>query len=127
MTPIMLATEGLEILLQESPHSDDTFRHFLDFTEPLLIQNRAIEDLGGDSGTVHWRIGIKWSDEDFDLRIHAFLLLCRFAHDGEGADALAVESLTISVPLPRGDCEALPCSLRNFAPSRFDDPPARSA
>lgn len=67
MTPIMLAAESLKIFLQESPHSDDAFRHLLDFTKPLLIQSRAIEDLGRDSGTVHWRVGIKWPDKDFDL------------------------------------------------------------
>lgn len=75
MTPIMLTAEGLKILLQESPHSDNAFRHFLDLTKPLLIKSRVIEDLGRNSGTVHWRVGIKWPDEDFDLRIHTFLLL----------------------------------------------------
>lgn len=76
MTPVMLAAERLEIFLQEGPHSDNTFRHFFDFTKPLLIQGRAMEDLGGDSGTMHWGIGIKWPDKDFNLRVHTFLFLC---------------------------------------------------
>jgi len=76
MIPVMLAAESLEIFLQERPHSDDTIRHILNFAEPLLIQSRAIEDLGGDPGTVNWRVGIKWPDKDFDLRIHTFLLFC---------------------------------------------------
>ena len=38
-------------------------------------------------------VGVEWADEDFDLRIYAFLFLGGGAADGEGADALAVETL----------------------------------
>lgn len=42
-------------------------------------------------------IGVKWADEDLDLGIYALLLVGGFAADGEGADALAVETLNVVI------------------------------
>ena len=38
-------------------------------------------------------VGVEGPDEDFDLRVDAFLFFGGFAEDGEGADAFAVEAL----------------------------------
>ena len=58
MTPVMLATESFEVFLQQGPHPNDAISHFLDFAKPLFVQGRVIEDLGGDSSTVHWRVRV---------------------------------------------------------------------
>ena len=52
-----------------------------------------MQDLRRDTSTVDWRIRVKRSDEDLDLGIHALLLVCRFAADGEGTNAFTVETL----------------------------------
>ncbi len=41
------------------------------------------------------RIRVKRPDEDLDLGIHALLLVCRLAADGEGTNALTVKTLDI--------------------------------
>jgi hypothetical protein len=41
----------------------------------LLVQGGVVEDLGCDTGTVDWRVGVERSDEDLDLRVDT-LLLC---------------------------------------------------
>lgn len=56
MAPVMLAAETLEVFFQQSPHSDNAIRHLLDFTEPLLIQSRVVENLGRDPGPVYRRV-----------------------------------------------------------------------
>jgi hypothetical protein len=42
---------------------------------------------------VDWGVRIEGSDEDFDLRVDALLLLCVGADDGEGSYTLTVETL----------------------------------
>lgn len=44
MRPIVLATELLEVVLEESTHGDDAVCHILDLTEPLLVQGRVVKD-----------------------------------------------------------------------------------
>lgn len=65
----MLAAESLKVFLQERPHPNDAISHLLDFTEPLLIQCRIIEDLRGDSCAVYWWIRVEGADQNFDLGI----------------------------------------------------------
>ena len=67
MTPVVLAAKRLEILSQQRSHLDDAVCHSFDFTKPLLVQRRVIEDLGGNAGTVNGRVGIERPDEDLDL------------------------------------------------------------
>ena len=42
---------------------------------------------------MHRRVGVEGADEDFDLRVYAFLLFGGGADDGEAADSFAVEAL----------------------------------
>jgi hypothetical protein len=32
-----------------------------------LVQGLVVEDLGGDTGTVNWRVGVERPDEDLNL------------------------------------------------------------
>ena len=75
VAPVVLAAELLEVLLEESTHGDDAVGHALDLTQPLLVQRRVVEDLGGDAGTVDGRVGVERAHEDLDLRVDALLLL----------------------------------------------------
>lgn len=93
MAPVVLAAELLQVLLEQGAHADDPFRHALDLAEPLRVQRGVIEDLGRNPSTVDRWVGVEWSDEDLDLRIHPLLLFRRRAHDREGSDPLAIESL----------------------------------
>lgn len=89
----MLASEGLQVLLQESSHLDDTIGHTLDFTEPLLVEVGIVHDGGGDACTVDWGVGVKRADEDLDLRIDALLLLGGLADNGECTNTFTIETL----------------------------------
>jgi hypothetical protein len=93
VAPVVLATKLLKVLLEEGTHGDDAVSHILDFTEPLLVESRVVENGGSDTGTVDRRVGVERAHENLDLRINAFLLVCRLAHNGEGTDTLAVKTL----------------------------------
>ena len=67
MAPIMFAAESFEVFLQQRPHPNDAVCHFLDFSKPLLIQGRVVEDFRGNPSTVYGRVRIQWPDKDFDL------------------------------------------------------------
>ena len=93
MAPVMFGSEALKLLLQQGAHADNAIRHALDFTQPLLVQGRVVEDLGCDTGTVDRRVGVERSDKNLDLRINALLLCCVGTDDREGSDTLTVEAL----------------------------------
>ena len=93
MTPVVLATEVLQVLLQEYSHADDAIGHALDLSEPLFVQHRIVEDRRGNPSAVHGRVGVQRADEDLDLGLHPLLLLDRLAHDGESSHTLTVETL----------------------------------
>ena len=61
MAPIMLAAQVLEVHLQKGTHADNAIRHSLDFSEPLLVKARVVQDLGSDPSTVNWRVGVQWA------------------------------------------------------------------
>ena len=103
----VLATELLEVLLEESAHGDDAVGHALDLTEPLLVEGRIVEDLRSDAGTVNGRVGVQWADQDLDLGVDALLLLGRLADDGEGTNTLAVETHVLGERLGNGDLVTL--------------------
>jgi hypothetical protein len=92
MIPVVLASQVLKILLQERSHLDDTVGHALDLTQPLLVQFRVAKDLACDACTIDGRVGVKWADEDLDLRVDAFLLLGAVCHDAKGTNSLAVKT-----------------------------------
>lgn len=91
--PVVLATQVLEVLLQESAHLDDPVGHTLDLTEPLLVQLGVVHDGGGDASTVNGRVRVEGTDEDLDLGLHALLLLGGFADQREGTHTLTIETL----------------------------------
>ena len=94
MVPVVLASELLEVLLQQSSHLDDAVSHAFDFTQPLLVQLRVLKDLAGDAGSIDGGVGVQRSDENLDLGVYALLLLCRFANDGESTNTLTIETLS---------------------------------
>jgi hypothetical protein len=91
----VLGAELLEVVLEESTHGDDAVSHLLDLTEPLLVESRAVEDLGGDASTVDGGVGVQRSDENLELRVDTLLLIGIGADDGEGTNTLTVETLSI--------------------------------
>jgi hypothetical protein len=58
-----------------------------------LVQRLIVEDLGGNTGTVYRRVGVKGSDENLDLRVDTLLFFGIRADNGEGSDTLTVETL----------------------------------
>jgi len=58
VAPVMLATQILEVLLEQCSHINDTICHALHFTEPLLVQGRIVKDLTRDTCTVYGRVGV---------------------------------------------------------------------
>lgn len=91
----MLGAELLEVVLEESAHGDDAVSHLLDLTEPLLVESGAVEDLGGDAGTVDGGVRVQRSDEDLELRVDTLLLVGVGADNGEGTNTLTVETLSV--------------------------------
>jgi hypothetical protein len=62
---------------------------------------------------VDGRVGVEGSDEDLDLRIDTFLLVCISADDREGSDTFTVETLPRTLDcLDPEELEMLPCSWR---------------
>lgn len=93
VAPVVLATELLEVLLEESTHGDNAVSHTLDLTQPLLVELGVVQDGGSNTGTVDRRVGVKRADEDLDLRVDTLLLFGVGADNGEGANTLTVETL----------------------------------
>ena len=58
VAPVLLATELLQVLLQQSAHGDNAISHVLDLTEPLLVQCRVVQDLGSNTRTVNRGVGV---------------------------------------------------------------------
>ena len=77
MTPVVLASEIFQILLEEGPHVDDAIRHPLDLPEPLLLERGIIEDLGCNTSSMDRWVGVKRADQDLDLGVHPLLLFGR--------------------------------------------------
>jgi hypothetical protein len=93
VAPVVLAAELLEVVLEQSAHGDDALGHALDLAQPLLVERGVVKNLRRDAGAVDGRVGVQRADEDLDLGVDALLLVGRLADDGEGTDALAVETL----------------------------------
>jgi hypothetical protein len=93
VAPVVLAAQLLEVVLEQGAHLDDAVRHALDFAQPLLVQRGVVQDRAGDACAVHGRVGVQGAHEDFHLRVDALGFFGGGGHDGEGADALAVEAL----------------------------------
>ena len=97
MAPVVLASQSFQILFQEGSHADDAVSHALDFAQPLLGETWIVQYLCSNASAMHGRIRIKWSDKDFDLRIHTFFLFRRVADDRESPHAFAIQSLHASM------------------------------
>lgn len=93
MAPVVLATELLEVFLQQGAHGDDAVCHILHLTQPLFVQSRVVQDLGSDARAVNRRIGVERPHEDLDLRVDTLLLLDGFANNRKGTNTFAVETL----------------------------------
>lgn len=103
MTPVVLATELFEMLLEQGSHGDDSVRHPLDLIEPLCVQRAVVQNLRRDPSTVDRRIGVKRSNEDLDLRVDSLLLFCRLTYDREGSHSLTIKTLNrVSASGPLG-------------------------
>lgn len=58
MAPVMLATQSLDVLLQQSAHAYNALSHPLDLFKPLLVELRVVQDLRRDTGTVDRRVRV---------------------------------------------------------------------
>jgi len=125
VTPVVLAAELLEVLLEQGTHGDNAVSHILDLTEPLLVQCRIVQDFRGNARAMDRGIGVKRSDENLDLGVYALLLLCRFANDGESTNTLTIETLRIVsyCSLRRLSNVVIPCSWRSSERAQGGDPP----
>lgn len=97
VAPVVLAAELLEVVLEEGAHGDDAVGHALDLAEPLLVEGRVAEDLGGDSGAVDGRVGDHGADDDLELGVDALDFLGVGTDEGEGTDTLTIETLFVAV------------------------------
>ena len=93
VAPVVLATELLEVLLQQSTHLDDAVGHALDLAKPLLVQCRVVQNGAGDASTMDRWVGVKRTDEDLDLGVDTLLLLGIRADNRESTNTLTVETL----------------------------------
>jgi hypothetical protein len=93
VAPVVLAAKLLEVVLEQGAHLDDAVGHALDFAEPLLVERGVVQDGAGDAGAVDGRVGVERADEDLDLGVDTLGFFGGLGDDGEGADALAVETL----------------------------------
>lgn len=93
VAPVVLAAELLEVVLEQGAHLDDAVGHALDLAEPLLVERRVVQDGAGNAGAVDGRVGVERAHEDLDLAVDALGFFGGGGDDGEGADALAVETL----------------------------------
>lgn len=91
--PVVLGAELLEVLFEESAHGDDAVGHVLDLDQPLVVELGGVEDLGSDASAVNGGVGVQRADEDLDLRVDALLLIGVLGQNGEGTDALTVQTL----------------------------------
>jgi hypothetical protein len=125
VAPVLLATELLEVLLEESTHGDDAVSHTLDFTEPLLVELRVVEDGRGHTGSVDWRVRVERANQNLDLRVDTLLFLGVGADDREGTNTLTVQTLgeLVSIHPTEYTVSNLPCSWRNSGTGRPSDPP----
>lgn len=95
VAPVVLASELLKVLLEQSTHGDDAVSHILDLAEPLLVEGGVVQDLGSDTGTVNRGVGVERSHKNLDLGVDALLLLGRLADDGECTNTLTIQTLNI--------------------------------
>lgn len=110
MVPVVLGSERLQVLLQQSSHGDDAVSHFLDLSEPLLVECWVVEDLRCYTCAMYRWVRVHWADENLDLRVNAGLLSCVLADNRESSDTLTIKTLTMStvgIKIMRID---LPCS-----------------
>ena len=123
VAPIMLAAYFLEILLQKCSHRDNAIRHTLDLPKPLLVESLVIEDLASYTSAMDWWVGIKWPDENLELRIDTLFFFRRLADYGKRSNPLPIQTLH---PLVNPEIATLhvniPCSWRNSATDISYDP-----
>lgn len=93
MVPVVLASQSLEVLLQQRPHLDDAVCHALDLSQPLLVQGLILEDSRGNTSAVNGRVGVQRAHENLELAVDALLLLRVGGDDGEGTNTFTVETL----------------------------------
>jgi hypothetical protein len=123
VAPVVLAAELLEILLEQGAHRDDAVSHVLNLAEPLLVQRGVVQDLGSNTGPVHRRVGVERAHENLDLRIHTLLLIRGLAHNGEGTNALAVETLIHQYNRISSNSYHVPCSWQSSERALGGGPP----
>ena len=75
VAPVVLAAEPLKVLLEQGTHGDDAVGHLLDLTEPLLVQLRVVENLGGYASTMDRGVRVHGAHENLDLGVDTLLLL----------------------------------------------------
>jgi hypothetical protein len=91
--PVVLATQLLQIVLEEGAHRDDTVGHLLHLTEPLRVQLGIVQDLGCNPSSIDGRVGVKRADKNLDLRVDTLGFLGRFSENGESANTFTIETL----------------------------------
>lgn len=125
VAPVMLASQILQVLLQQRSHLDDTVRHSFHLPEPLFIQLWSGQDLGSDTGTMDRRVRVKGPHEDLELGVDTLLLFRRLTADRECANTLAVEALgrvSEGFSAVDGSWTSVPCSWRNSEQGRIGGP-----
>ena len=81
VAPVVLAAEFLEIVLEQGAHLDDAVGHALDFTQPLLVERRVVQNGAGDASAVNGRVGVERADKNLDLGVNALGFFGRFGDD----------------------------------------------
>lgn len=107
VAPVVLATELLEVLLEQSTHGDDAVSHLLDLGEPLLVKGRIVQNGGGNAGTVNGRVGVQRADKNLDLGVDTLLLVKILSDDGKSSNTLTVQTHVLGERLSKADVVAL--------------------
>ena len=97
----MLTSQSLEILLEKTTHLNNAISHTLDFAKPLLAELGIVQNGRGNAGTVDRGVGVKGTNEDFDLRVDALLLFGGSADERKCTGSFTVETLFKSLELEK--------------------------
>lgn len=101
----MLTSQSLEILLEKTTHLNNPISHTLDFAQPLLAELGIVHNGRSDAGAVDGRVGVERTNEDFDLRVDALLLLGGSADERKCTSSFTVETLYKSLEICNRHCQ----------------------
>mmetsp|Transcript_20644 Transcript_20644/g.48790 ORF Transcript_20644/g.48790 Transcript_20644/m.48790 type:complete len:421 (+) Transcript_20644:135-1397(+) len=105
--PIAGRSQLLQLAAETSAHRIDPAGHALAFLDEFLRELIVLQNGRYDPGSVARRVGIGGPDVHLELTLDSLGLLYGVGHDGQGADALTVQTKVLAEGLDQGKVVAL--------------------